>query len=162
MTFNSPLKFLIILKLNWFKGGGRGGKKTIFPPAGYDPVSEMFPFHPHQDQLKESIVDIGFYNTPSHPPPHAKDYSCLSSGRIIHKLLFIYQNSPMNTVTAASCGRPYYAVRALSPEYLPVDLPHVDLDHIPQPPLSTISSSKALWESGSSHISLLRQRPPSK
>lgn len=75
MTFNSPLKFLIILKSNWFKGRGIGGKKTIFPPEGYDPVSEMFPLHSHQDQLKESIVDIGFYNTPSHPPPHAKDHS---------------------------------------------------------------------------------------
>lgn len=66
---------------------------------------------------------------------------------IIHKLLFIYPNSPMNTLTTASCGHPYYAVRALSPEYLPVDLPHVDLDHIPQAPPPTISSSKTLLES---------------
>lgn len=88
MTFNSPLKFRIILKLNWFKGGGRGGKKTIFPPEGYDPVLEMFPFRSHQDQLKESIVDIGFYNIPSHPPPHAKDHSCLSSGQNCPQVAF--------------------------------------------------------------------------
>lgn len=68
----------------------------------------------------------------------------------------------MNTLTTASSDHPYYAVRALSPEYLPVDLPHVDLDHIPQLPSPTISSSKALLESGSSHISLFKQRPPSK
>lgn len=162
MTFNSPLKFLIILKLNWFKGGGRGGKKTIFPPKSYDPVLEMFPFHSHQDQLKESIVDIGFTIFLLILLPMPKITAACLQDRTIHKLPFIYSNSPMNTLTTASSGHPYYTVRALSPEYLPVELPHVNLDHIPQPPPPTISDSKALLESGSSHISLFRQRPPSK